>query len=68
MDSYEEKTEKREETVLSPGASTGEAGLSRVDHVAEQKLLRKLDLHIIPMVMLLYIFSFLDRQVNLLSN
>lgn len=29
--------------------------------VDERKLLRKLDLHIIPLVMLLYTFSFLDR-------
>ncbi len=26
-----------------------------IDHVAEKKLVRKLDLHIIPMVMLLYL-------------
>lgn len=32
-----------------------------IDHVAEKKLVRKLDLHIIPFVMLLYLFSFLDR-------
>ncbi|KAH8162348.1 hypothetical protein CIB48_g5896 [Xylaria polymorpha] len=29
--------------------------------VEEQKLVRKLDLHLIPLVMLLYTFSFLDR-------
>ena len=27
----------------------------------EQKLVRKLDLHIVPVAMLLYLFSFLDR-------
>lgn len=32
-----------------------------IDHVAERKLVRKLDSHIVPMVMLLYLFSFLDR-------
>ncbi|KAI4250361.1 MAG: hypothetical protein L6R42_008736, partial [Xanthoria sp. 1 TBL-2021] len=32
-----------------------------IDHVAEKKLVRKLDLHIIPFIMLLYLFSFLDR-------
>ncbi|KAL8654294.1 MAG: hypothetical protein Q9226_003494 [Calogaya cf. arnoldii] len=32
-----------------------------IDHVAEKKLVRKLDLHIIPIIMLLYLFSFLDR-------
>lgn len=34
-----------------------------IDHAAEKKLVRKLDLNIIPIVMLLYLFSFLDRQV-----
>lgn len=64
MDNPNGKTDKREEMVLSPGASTEEAGSSQIDHVAEQKLIRKLDRHIIPIVMLLYVFSFLDRQVN----
>lgn len=34
-----------------------------INHAAEQRLVRKLDLNIIPIVMLLYLFSFLDRQV-----
>ncbi|KAK5072763.1 hypothetical protein LTR64_000831 [Lithohypha guttulata] len=32
-----------------------------IDHVAERKLIRKLDRWIVPPVMLLYLFSFLDR-------
>ncbi|KAF7508551.1 hypothetical protein GJ744_009100 [Endocarpon pusillum] len=32
-----------------------------IDAVAEKKLIRKLDLYIVPMVMLLYLLSFLDR-------
>ena len=32
-----------------------------IDHVAEKKLVRKLDLHIVPVIMLLYLLSFLDR-------
>jgi hypothetical protein len=32
-----------------------------IDHVAEKKLVRKLDLYIIYLVMLLYLLSFLDR-------
>jgi hypothetical protein len=32
-----------------------------IDHHAEAKLVRKLDIFIIPIVMLLYLFSFLDR-------
>lgn len=59
MVKHDEKTMMRE-PVLSPDLST-EAGPSEIDHVAEQKLVRKLDLHIIPIVMLLYLFSFLDR-------
>jgi hypothetical protein len=30
-----------------------------IDHVAEKKLIRKLDLHIVPMVMLLYLLVWL---------
>lgn len=32
-----------------------------IDHAAEKKLVRKLDLYIVPIIMLLYLFSFLDR-------
>jgi hypothetical protein len=32
-----------------------------IDPVFEAKLVRKLDIYIIPVVMLLYLFSFLDR-------
>lgn len=35
-----------------------------VDPQAEKRLVRKLDFHIIPIVMLLYLFSFLDRYVT----
>lgn len=37
--------------------------LEGVDPVFEAKLVRKLDLFIIPVVMLLYLLSFLDRYV-----
>lgn len=33
------------------------------DPAAEKRLVRKLDRHIIPIVMLLYLLSFLDRWV-----
>lgn len=32
--------------------------------VDEKRLLRRLDVHIIPLVMTLYLFSFLDRCVS----
>lgn len=38
-----------------------EGQLEEVDPVAEAKLVRKLDLFIVPVVMLLYLLSFLDR-------
>jgi len=37
--------------------------LDGVDPILEAKLVRKLDLYIIPVVMVLYLLSFLDRQV-----
>lgn len=41
--------------------SDPEGQLEEVDPVAEARLVRKLDLWIVPTVMLLYLFSFLDR-------
>ncbi|RVX67115.1 hypothetical protein B0A52_08358 [Exophiala mesophila] len=35
--------------------------VSAIDHAAEKKLLRKLDIRIMPLIMGLYLFSFLDR-------
>jgi hypothetical protein len=35
--------------------------LPEIDRVAEKKLLRKLDIHIVPFAMLLYVLSYLDR-------
>jgi hypothetical protein len=32
-----------------------------IDHAAEARLIRKLDWHVIPITMLLYLMSFLDR-------
>ncbi|KAI1397967.1 MFS general substrate transporter [Hypoxylon fuscum] len=43
---------------VDPGAEIATDSTFDID---EKKLLRKLDLHIIPLVMLLYTFSFLDR-------
>ncbi|KAF2717675.1 MFS general substrate transporter [Polychaeton citri CBS 116435] len=38
-----------------------EDGAVEIDKKQERKLVRKLDIHIVPVVMLLYLFSFLDR-------
>lgn len=34
---------------------------ARTAQVEEQKLVRKLDIYLIPLIMMLYLFSFLDR-------
>ena len=39
----------------------GGLGSERIDPSTEKKLVRKLDLNILPWVLLLYLFSFLDR-------
>lgn len=38
-----------------------EGGQPEIDRAKERKLVRKLDFHIVPVVMLLYLLSFLDR-------
>ncbi|KAF2400034.1 MFS general substrate transporter [Trichodelitschia bisporula] len=48
-----------EKRVLGENEASSEA--SEVDHHLEAKLIRKLDIRIIPLTMLLYLFSFLDR-------
>jgi hypothetical protein len=53
----------------APTSGSGKSGfddeterqLQEVDPVAEARLVRKLDLFIVPVVMLLYLLSFLDR-------
>ena len=58
--------EKRYEATMpnvpkSVESDEAERQLGEVDHVYEAKLVRKLDIFIIPVVMLLYLLSFLDR-------
>ena len=45
---------------VKPSARLDPEGID-IDHVAEKRLVKKLDFYIIPIVMLLYLFSFLDR-------
>ena len=48
-------------TAVPPPPKGYEGGAPEIDPVKERKLVRKLDFHIIPVVMALYLFSFLDR-------
>lgn len=41
---------------------------ARAAQVEEAKLVRKLDLYLIPLIMMLYLFSFLDRYVVLFTH
>jgi hypothetical protein len=56
--------EKSYETAGQTGPTSlrsDEQQVGEVDPLSEAKLVRKLDLFIIPVVMLLYLLSFLDR-------
>jgi hypothetical protein len=55
-----ENLEKRDSPEI-PTEHTLEPSAIVIDHHAEAKLVRKLDFFIIPITMLLYLFSFLDR-------
>ena len=60
------RTSDDEKTVggeLTEGISSSKdvESVPAIDHAAEAKLVRRLDLMIVPPVMLLYLFSFLDR-------
>ena len=59
--------EKQYDVAADDAVVRGEIGeqLEGVDPVLEAKIVRKLDLFIIPVVMLLYLFSFLDRWVEI---
>jgi len=54
-------TTKFETIPLNVAAVTSDVTNPSFAHLNEQKILRKLDLHLIPMLALLYLLSFLDR-------
>ena len=55
--------EKEKATAVPPPPKGYEGGSPEIDPVKEKKLVRKLDFHIVPVVMLLYLLSFLDRYI-----
>ncbi|GJD00133.1 Major facilitator superfamily transporter [Colletotrichum higginsianum IMI 349063] len=64
MDAPQKDRLDEADTGLYPGAGSSDIDARDpvlVDAAAEKKIVRKLDMHIIPLVMLLYLFSFLDR-------
>lgn len=55
---FEKPTLSVESTARYNGS---EENLEPIDHAAEKRLLRKLDLHVLPMISLLYMLAFVDR-------
>jgi hypothetical protein len=49
----------RGNNAIEPGAD--DSGSSFLEGEKEKHLIRKIDMHILPLVVLLYLFSFLDR-------
>jgi hypothetical protein len=77
MGSEKKRSENKvEKTVGAVGAEEGHAGNGPAWNgdepgdlgVSERKLIRKLDFYLIPLVMCLYLFSFLDRSVGVLPT
>jgi len=58
------KNSSRLEEQEQKSAGTFDNHLPAIDKAKERQLVRKLDLYIVPVVMLLYLFSFLDRLVS----
>lgn len=53
--------EKSLATVESPVETESAEVLPMVDKATEKKIIRKLDWHIVPMVMWIYLMNFMDR-------
>lgn len=63
----EQKPDYRSPTQFGGSMDEGDSNdsaLSLLDEKREKHLIRKIDLHIIPFVVLLYLFSFLDRGMS----
>lgn len=63
MKDLDDATKEQVPSSHLPSEETAGIGALDEDPNYERRLVRKLDLHIIPLVMALYLFSFLDRCV-----
>ncbi|KAK4940552.1 hypothetical protein LTR10_019311 [Elasticomyces elasticus] len=60
--STKERNDTSEQVVYQlPEITEGTIESQQVDAIAEQRVLRKVDRHIVPLVMVLYLLSFMDR-------
>jgi len=55
-------TDEKSPKVLAPVSSSSFADEDLVDRKSEKALVRKLDRHLLPVLTLLYLLSFLDRS------
>jgi hypothetical protein len=60
-------SEKTELQALSSDKPNNSAeSLEPIDHALEKKVIRKCDLHLVPILFLLFLCAFVDRSVKLL--
>lgn len=50
-----------EKVSLDPNSDKSDLDTSPIDPVMEKKLLRKVDLHVVPILFLLFLCAFVDR-------
>lgn len=60
----EDRRESKMDQLQSVGDENSKPSATTVPNAKEQRLIRKMDLHILPFVVLLYLFSFLDRGTS----
>jgi hypothetical protein len=58
MDTEQQSSRSKEASLPEMDLSSD---ISAIDELAEKRLIRKMDIYILPFVVLLYLFSFLDR-------
>ena len=57
-------SEKAELQALPASKHLSEDSLEPIDPVLEKKVIRKCDLHLVPILMALFLCAFVDRQVG----
>lgn len=57
---HSDQVEAVEQDFVGESLPTKEANVE-IDAAAEKKLLRKIDLHLLPILWILYLFAFIDR-------
>jgi hypothetical protein len=64
MSSWVADSEKAADTDLSRSVSLSAVDDGELSKVDEAKLLRKIDLHVLPFICVMYLLAFLDRYTS----